>query len=482
MAAPIITATRSGKPLRINYQAVPTLDREQLDTASLMQTARRLLLLSDPGAGKTVTALHALMLVADDNPATKTLIVCPPIAVDTWVRWTASMYRLHERDCAIEVLAKGNSPVTIGTTVLIVPHSLLSRANPVMLHRIKAWGYDVFINDESDGMNGWTSQRTRAAFGEKFDSGLSSAATYRWMLTGTALPRYNDGFYPVLRNLFPFRLANYHVKEAENFLNTFTTRETVKFGKMRLPKKQVSGSRNNKLLNRILFSDEDGFPCAVRIKLKLDAPLSLEAVDLDFPLSDELRQLEEELEAVKVEQGDRIVDPRMATALRKLGEETAPHVLADILADMADKRASGDKTGMLVLYWHTSVGEAIARGLTEAGYRVAMMNGSTKQDADAVTEAAFNAGKLDFVVGQIKAMGVAINLQENCCDVRFAEDSFSDAANQQAYQRVYRRGQRNPTVVSFYRAVRTGLADMKPRVAEKKRKGAHEVLDGHLKV
>lgn len=480
MAGPIITASRGGKPLRINYQVVPPLDKEQLDTAALMRDARHLLLLSDPGAGKTLTALRALMLVAADNPDTKTLIVCPPIAVDTWVRWTASMCRLHGLSCAIEVLAKGNSPVTAETTVLIVPHSLLSRANPLMLHRIKVWGYSVFINDESDGMNGWTSLRTRAAFGDRFDSGLSCKATYRWMLTGTALPRYNDGFYPVLRNLFPDRLAKYHVKEPESFLDTFTTRETVKFGKMRLPKKQVSGSRNNKLLNHILFSDEDGFPCAVRIKLKLAVPLHLEAVDLDFPLSAELRQLEAVLEEVKTEQGDRVVDPRMSTAMRKLGEETAPHVLADILADMADKREEGDGTGMLVLYWHTSVGEAIARGLTEAGYSVAMMNGSTKPDADAAAEAAFNAGKLDFVVGQIKAMGVSINLQENCCDVRFAEDSFSDAANLQAYQRVYRRGQRRPTTATFYRAIRTELADMKPRVAEKKRKGAKEVLDGHL--
>lgn len=482
MAAPSITATRGGKPLRINFQTVPPLDKEQRDGATLMFAARRLLLLSDPGAGKTLTALRALMFVKADNASAKTLIACPPIAVDTWVRWTASMHRLHGYDCAIEVLAKGNSPVTTDTTVLIVPHSLLSRINPLMLHRVKEWGYDVFINDESDGMNGWTSQRTRAAFGDRFDSGLSDKATYRWMLTGTALPRYNDGFYPVLRNLFPDKLAKHHVKEAENFLEAFTTRETVKFGRMRLPKKQVSGSRNNKLLNHILFDAEDGYPCALRVKLKLAVPLHLEAVDLDFPLSAELRQLEEELEAVKMEQGDRVVDTRMATALRMLGEEAAPHVAADILADMADKRASGDDTGVLILYWHTSVGEAIARSLSEAGYRVAMMNGSTKQDADAATEAAFNAGRLDFVVGQIKAMGVAINLQENCCDVRFAEDSFSDAANQQAYQRVYRRGQHRRTTVTFYRAERTALADMKPRVAEKKRKGAHEVLDGHLKV
>lgn len=106
------------------------------------------------------------------------------------------------------------------------------------------------------------------------------------------------------------------------------------------------------------------------------------------------------------------------------------------------------------------------------------MNGSTTPDNDAETELLFNTGKIDAVVGQIKAMGVAINLQANCNDVRFVEDSFSDTANEQAYKRVYRRGQEIPVTVTFYRSWNSSLAYVRSNVAEKKRISAKKVLDG----
>lgn len=480
MDAANIIIMRGAKALRITAPEVPVLDDEQESSALTMYEAQSLLLWSDPGAGKTLTAIRALEHVEENMGAPPgVLILCPPVAVYTWLRWLKAVYQANGWGAYIQVIDKGNRAVTPEATHVVIPYSLISRNPDKLYDAVAAWLPDVLICDESDNLTGWTAARTRFVFGADFDKGVSKLATYRWMLTGTPIPRYNDGLYPVLRNLFPQVLKGYGVFEAEAFLETFTWRETVKYGKMRMPKKNVAGSVNNKLLRQMLFDPDrwGGCPLVIRNKLKLGTDLLEIYKSLDFDLSKELVKLEDELSEVPEDGEARTVDPRMATALRKLGEEMAPHVAADIAADMEDKRAKGDKRGMLVLHWHKSVGNLLTAYLQQHGYKVAQMNGATKADADAITEADFNAGKLDFVVGQIKAMGVAINLQENANDVRFAEDSFSDAANQQAYQRVYRRGQKDVVSVTYYRALQSSLADMRPRVAKRKREGAKKVLD-----
>ena len=457
---------------------MPPLDDEQLAAAAAM-TQDDKLLFSDPGAGKTLTALKAERMLFDANGRRKTLIVCPAIAVYTWLRWIGKMYE-DTGHAVVQVIDKGNRAVTPEATHVIVTYGLLSRdSKGELCDRLREWKYDILIADESDNLNGWHSKCTLAVLGlpgDKARPGLFYNATFCWMLTGTPIPRYNDGLYPVLRALFPNRLDKYHVREASNFLDTFTIRERVRYGKMKFAKEQVSGSRNNKLLRELLFDGDT--PICIRIKLKLrDEPI-IRFKSLDFKLSKELEALENDLGSGDTVEGDRFIDPRLAVALNKLGNEMVPHIVKDLQEVVRAKRKAKDHTGILVLYWHRTVGDKIAAWLEGAGYKVGMINGRTNAIADAETERAFNAGELDFVVGQVKAMGVAINLQENCDTVFFAEDSFSDAANLQAYQRVWRRGQERQVNVTFYRALQSSLADMRPRTAAKKRIGARAVLDG----
>lgn len=483
------------KARELSYNdVIPELDDDQLNAGFAMADHGAMLLWSDPGAGKTLTAIHALMVVHEDHkPNPTVLIVCPNIAVRTWIRWLTNVYNELGLDAVIQYVDKSNRAVTPETTHAIVTYGSLSRKSDKLTKALHDFNADVLICDESDNLTGFDSARTAFVFGPKptFNGGLASLSRWAWFLTGTPIPRYNDGLFPVLRSRFRDRLEDYGVETYEKFIETFCTTEVVLYGNMRQPKVNVNGSRQNKRLRELLFQSPP-YPIAIRIKLVLaDRPAHKEiTIYPDF--SKEYLALEQEVcnpasqlatpvsndaEGDEGAEVGRYVDPRLAVAMRMMGVESAPEVVKIAGDELNAKRAARDVTGLLLLYWHHDVGNELENALTEQGWRVGRIDGTTSQDNDAEVERAFNVGELDVVVGQIKAMGVAINLQGNCDTVIFAEESFSDAQNQQAYQRVWRRGQSRLVRVWWCRPL-AALADMKPSVTERKRQSAGEVLDG----
>ena len=167
-----------------------------------------------------------------------------------------------------------------------------------------------------------------------------------------------------------------------------------------------------------------------------------------------------------------VVSPDTAKALHVYGQELAP-LVADSVIGLLPKIDGG----ILLLFWHRKVGEELARKLTSAGVKVALVDGSVPQNkVDGYVEA-FNSGEIDVLIGQIKKMGVALNLQENCNTVCFAEDTYSDAMNLQAYQRVWRRGQEKDVNIIHFKSLME-LADLRPNVAKRKGSDAAQVLDG----
>lgn len=478
-----------------NYNdTLPELDDNQISAGFTMADKGAHLLWSDPGAGKTLTAIHALAVVHEEyQPNPRVLIVCPNIAVRTWIRWIKQVYDNLTIGATVQYIDKSNRAVTEEADVLIVTYGTLSRKNAKLEAKLLDFNADVLLCDESDNLTGLDSARTEFVFGPKphYSAGLAAKVRWAWLLTGTPIPRYNDGLFPVLKAKFADRLAAYNVADMDTFLNTFCTTETVLYGSMRRPKTNVNGSRQNKLLRTLLFGDKNRkeAPIASRIKLVLAERPAHKEITLYPKFSKEYLKLEEEVcnpttqwnTAVENDEDEalgRYIDPRLATAFRMMGTESAPEVAAIVSAELQRKRAEGDNTGVLLLYMHKDVGDFLAQALADEHWIAGRIDGSTKGDDDAATEAAFNAGELDVVIGQIKSMGVALNLQENCDTVIFAEETFSDTANQQAYQRVWRRGQSRLVRVWWCRPL-TGLADMKPSVAEKKRESAAQVLDAN---
>jgi SNF2 family DNA or RNA helicase len=110
---------------------------------------------------------------------------------------------------------------------------------------------------------------------------------------------------------------------------------------------------------------------------------------------------------------------------------------------------AGEKGPLLVLHWHTEVGHALAQALRTAGRTVVTISGVTGPALRDKAVRAFQAGEVDILLGQIIAMGSAINLQANCRHVVFAERSFSPRDMRQAFARVWRLGQSEHVQVDY---------------------------------
>ena len=477
-----------GKSVKVvsNFDTIPELDDEQISAGNAMVADFDKLLWSDPGAGKTLTALHALTLLEEcrqleaKDPVTALLLV-PPIAVGTWVRWIGAAYNACGLSCCIQYLESSKDKVHPDTTHLIVTYSLISRKSATLQYSLDAFNPDLLICDESDNLTGENAARVKEVFGEGATHGIVDWVDYAWFLTGTPIPKHNDGLWPVLSTVFHERLAEFKVATRADYLDKFCRVERVKYGNMRVAKEVVTGSKGQDELNEILFGGDK--PIAIRMKLDLDKPM-IKEVTLYPKFSEELLELEAELAAAAAvvnDEGVRIVDPRMSTAMRMLGTETAPYVADRAHEKLCKMRQDGDKRGLLICYWHKDAGDALERKLRLNGWQnVARIDGSTKQSERDQIEADFNEGRYDILLGQIKSMGVAINLQGNCNRVMFAEETYSDAANLQAYQRVWRRGQTDKVEVEFCRTL-SELSWMKPTSAENKRASAHKVLDAKRK-
>lgn len=476
---------------------IPDLDDKQLDAGEAMARDGNKLLFSDPGAGKTLTALHAMMLVDEqldddrDRPTLFAVVICPPIAVRTWMRWIYAAYTFADRHAVIQIIDKGSDQIRVDATHVILTYGIASQKKKApVVDDLRRCRFNVFIADESDNLAGTQSNRSVTVFGHNFRKGVDALchfAEWCWMLTGTAIPRHNDGVYPVLRALFPHKLnrklvnrvgVEYDpIKTEADFRFVFCKTRLVKFGNMRDPVEEVCGSRNEDLLNSILYGGAN--PICIRLKSPVKDPPIFREVLVRPKFSKEFLKLEQELEEAPKQdnQGNALVDARLATAQRLMGEECAPEVAKHVLNEFKLDRNRGVTLGKVVLHVHTEAGRRLVNAFIKAGYRVRFINGSTDRNEDNETERRFNAGECDIVVGQIVAMGVAISLQEHCDHVIFAEETSSDARNLQAYMRVWRRGQTRKVRVDFCRPL-SFLADSKVNTAERKAENARRVLDG----
>ena len=265
---------------------IPELDKDQVKAARAMARGDRLLF-SDPGAGKTLTALEAWREVGFDF----CLVVCPVIAVRNWAIWADAYARRCNRPITVQIMRGNKDLIRDDVDMVIVTYGTLRQKGSAVLQELKDFIFGVIILDESDNLNTDGAQGTTAIYGEA--DGLAMYANKVWPMTGTPIPRYQDGLYPVLRCLFPERLEEFKVLSKEKFLDTFTHRKLVKYGHMRFPVKKVMGSRNEALMKELLYGGDD--PIAIRNKLIIRSVVKHRFVTLDFNPSKELLALQKEV-------------------------------------------------------------------------------------------------------------------------------------------------------------------------------------------
>ena len=394
------------------------------------------------GTGKTFTAQSAALLVEEMiNAVPGIIIIVPPIAMNMWVETTMNVTGFHT-----QLLKTGTTEINEDAAVLVVSYAIAVKR----VEELKAWGAHIVICDEAHALKNVTAKRTKAILGS---GGLVSSVTkddgWAWLLTGTPTTRWNDDLFPFLCHANPDGLKE---KTGGLSFDKFTLRYTVTQMKryssyQKYATKTVVGNLRTEELGDVVYGGDS--PAAISRSLaevwEAMPPLTQTELPIGLSMTPELKDALGALRKIPADQIDALAkrqDPVLATIRRLIGEGKVK-AFAQIVSELIE-----DGNGpVLIGGWHTSV----LHGLKTLLPTFEILDGSTSAKKRTEIERAFNAGELDGIIGQISAMGVAINLQQGGNRVEVIESDWSPAIMDQFYARLYRMGQERHVHINTYR-------------------------------
>ena len=203
----------SGKTAKIHYRkrgkrvdmpAIPKLMDTQEEDAQAMVDFGRLMIHSEAGTGKTLTALRAVELMQrglDYLP--QVIIFCPLNAVMNWLEWSVSFSDDRELGWEVQLIENGKDIIHPDATILVCKYGTISQKNCAILHHLVEWKADAIIMDESDNACSETSRRGQnlhhVLLKGRDDMGI-------WPMTGTPIRRYSDDLALPLLTMYPKEL------------------------------------------------------------------------------------------------------------------------------------------------------------------------------------------------------------------------------------------------------------------------------------
>ena len=399
----------------------------QVQDADFLAQHRHPALFSEPGTGKTITALEGWKRVGG-----RLLVVAPPIALRMWQ---------HNIDAHLgaraQILRAGKDTIDKSADAHVLSYQMAGKFPDLA-------GADVLVLDESDALKSLDSHRTQAVFGHRaqMKSGLAVGAAHVWPLTGTPIRRYADDVYPHLRALHPDLLRKeLGIWTYQQFVDRFCVTQLRRFHARQRAQPTVIGNRDEAALRAFIYGNNLAVRRTIHDVAAFMPPLTTREVTVQYDDSEALK------EATGEALGAGEMEPVMATARRLLGAAKAPHVAAYV-RDTWDQLSCA----MLVFYWHKEAGDILQARLEAADLIVRRIDGSTSADKRVEYERAFNAGEIDILLGQIASMGVAINLQQGSYYGVFAEMDWSPAAKDQALRRLWRLGQKTHVQIDICQA------------------------------
>ena len=420
---------------------------------------------SGMGSGKTLSALAAVGLVM---PAV-TIVVCPPIAMDMWKREAEDFLSVEA-----QILKTGKTRIDLSMrTVLIMSYAIATKR----VEELKKIRAGVLILDESHACKSIKAQRTKALIG---GAGLAQTVDHTWCLTGTPSTRWNDDLFSFLINADKHRLQDKIGQlTMERFQLRYCVTQKKKFSRFqRYPTVVTVGNRNTEELHDMLFN---GDPIAVRRELKevwaQMPPLTINRLTVKLDMSAELKAMLDEIKNQSVAQISQQIQndgPALATLRRELGMAKVKASVSEIV-----DRCEAGAGPLLIGAWHTSVIDALAIALTKKELKVGILDGRTPANKRQALQDAFNGGELDVLVGQIAAMGVAIDLQHGGNRIICIEEDWSPAVQAQFYARMHRMGQTKHVHVDIF-ASDTKLDKAVARIAGTKAREHHKILEQDL--
>lgn len=409
----------------------------QVADASALLRYEHGLLWSEPGTGKTLTAI----LVAEQGGYDKVLVICPKIAVGMWAQ-------VYHTQTGKTVYTARKTSQRVWNTIhhhRVVVSTYTAATSDEALRHLGVWidSRTIVILDEAHYCKSHTAKRAAALIepvtrigkvvlpnGDTVEGpigrrgrlpGVATKAGYILQITGTPITRHPDDLWMQLAHVRNDVLRSYGVDSHTAFTRRYCFTKMVRQGPREV--EVTAGPKNLRELEQLL-SD-----CAVvRRKLaevveELPARVQTTLV-VDMPKS-----------RVEVAEDGEVV-------IRNLQDSSSPyakewHKLGLAKVEAIKELVSEFTRPVLIGFWHKDV----AKRAKEIFPKAVVVDGSTPDKTRAEIEQDFNAGRISVLFGQIKAMGVSWNLQGACSDVIMLEQTPSPSDYEQFIARVHRKGQ-----------------------------------------
>jgi hypothetical protein len=404
------------------------------------------MLVWDPGTGKTYPVLMAAQFLADP-----VLAIVPAHLRDQW----EDQAREHAPLLNVEILDKLAQPFEWQFQDLVICSYEYASHIPRWreLRQIK-WG--ALAIDEAHYLMCLDANRSRALLGAKMGEthGLVFAADYVWPLTGTPFTFPNQ-IYPILSRLFPDAIK----RPARNGPGLMTAREwenefcIVAPGDKGFGEKVVGAKNIPELRARLA-------PYLDKIKLEDCADMKGLTVDT-IPVKGELRDLTDGLTRdelkdyfvlLEILEDDDIPHREKLAAIDESGLVMAQlrHNIAMVkipsTIDIVRGELQSGVDKLLLLGWHRKPLETLSDRLNAP----IIYGGMPSRAQKAAKDRFINDPACTVLCGQISTIGTGTDgLQAVCHRTIFHEASWAYRENKQCIHRTYRKGQRLPCHSSF---------------------------------
>ena len=434
----------------------------QIQGVHWILTHKNSYLADDMGLGKTTQAIWAVKLAwAHTNSAQKTLIVCPPFAINNWI---AELKDWGDSDPRILILESGSFDTIVDLRLVdwvIVPDSILSKIGK----KLESLNFDWALIDEAHRfkekksgrthalLGGFLAQRTHSENKEGYRKKGYFSKGALWnckrivMMSGTPMPNRPIEMWPVLNRLCPEAIdfMNEH-QYARRYCAAYRL-EIKRWNAPPIYRWDYSGASNLDELHDRLKK----YFMLRRLKTEVIKDLpekTRQIIEINTKASTRKVLRFEQKELKKINLSAILNDPssltsNLAEARRLIGTE-----MAEQASDYIDNILDENRDKKLIVYaWHTDVIDKLAENLFH--FDPLIIDGRIDRHKKHEVEKLFNADKKRrLMIGQIEACGIALNFQVANIGI-FVEGSYVFTQNEQAEDRMLRIGQKNAVHIQY---------------------------------
>lgn len=396
--------------------------------ANFLHKAKRAILADDMGTGKTLQSITA----CEETGVDRILVVCPASLKWNWFdeisKWTDSK----------AVIVGGTKSKRVKTIQEFTGKYLIINYEALRLHPELAdmqWGAIVF--DEAHKLKNRKAKQTKAA--KKLKS------EYVFLLTGTPMLNRADELWSLLNCLYPKEYSSYW-RFVERYCQTYNDG----FGK-----KVISGTKKQQELLR-----QELAPIMIR-RTKKDVLAELPDktyVRHVVELTGEQKKLYKAMEKdafVKLSDNEVVAAPVVIAQITRLRQITvSPELLShdvtqsakfDELMDIIQENKSEHKIAVFSQFRQAI--ELFGKRLDETGIKWVSVTGAVSQDdRRAATKSFQEDPDTRIMLATIEAAGLGLTWTSADIAV-FLDRHWTPAINQQAEDRLYRMGQKNPVTI-----------------------------------